>query len=414
MVDASPRTQADPGRAVIHVGAPKTGTTFLQETMWANRDRLLEAGVEILGSDQGRHYRAGKDLRDIPFEPANPGVSWVGAWDRLCEIARLSPSPVVVISDEHLAAATPQQAQRAARSLAPRHVHVVYASRALPGLLPSEWQEYVKHGSSAPYGEWLDDVLSSTTRGPGDWFWSVHDPTGVITRWTAGVPVAQVHLLTMPPPGAPRDEIWRRFAATLPVDPTCAPDLPHGSNPSLGLAATEVLRRVNAALPEDFPSWHRTGVVRDVLANRVLNPIGGGGRPAMSAELGARVQERMDHVVEAIPELGCDVVGDLADLRAPVPSQPPESAGIDGDQLADVSIRALAGLAEQVAQTRDSRRQAELELDALLGEARYNVEHPIEALVTRVKRRVLQYEDENEALGQALSAYRRLRDRARR
>jgi hypothetical protein len=32
-------------RVVIHVGTPKSGTTYLQDTMWESRAALLDAGV---------------------------------------------------------------------------------------------------------------------------------------------------------------------------------------------------------------------------------------------------------------------------------------------------------------------------------------------------------------------------------
>jgi len=36
-------------RVFLHVGAPKSGTTFLQTVMWENREGLAERGVLIPG-----------------------------------------------------------------------------------------------------------------------------------------------------------------------------------------------------------------------------------------------------------------------------------------------------------------------------------------------------------------------------
>ena len=76
-----------------------------------------------------------------------------------------SPAPIVVVSDEHLASLQPNQVTRAVEALAPREVHVIYATRDLVGLLPSEYQEFVKHGDTATYDEWAADVLSADRQG---------------------------------------------------------------------------------------------------------------------------------------------------------------------------------------------------------------------------------------------------------
>ena len=33
-----------PGRVILHVGSPKTGTSFVQDTLFENRDLLRERG----------------------------------------------------------------------------------------------------------------------------------------------------------------------------------------------------------------------------------------------------------------------------------------------------------------------------------------------------------------------------------
>ena len=62
--------------------------------------------------------------------------------------------------------------------------------------------------------------------------------------------------MTVPPSGAPRDELWNRFAAAIDL-PDVAIELPEAAaNSSLGPAEAELLRHVNASLPADFP-WPR-------------------------------------------------------------------------------------------------------------------------------------------------------------
>ena len=412
-------------RAYLHIGAPKTGSTFLQGILWNNRDALLDHGVHVLGEDRGQHYRAGHDLRGLRFDPADPGVDWTGAWERMARRADESTALSVVVSDEHLASLRPDQVSRAVEALAPRHVHVVYATRDLVGLLPSEYQEFVKHGATASYDDWATDVLSADRRGPGRWFWRVHDVDDVVARWSTRVPLDQIHVITMPGPDAPRDEIWRRFASVLGVDHLVATADSETSNTSLGPAQVEVLRRVNAALPTDFPRWHRAGIARDVLANRVLNPLTTGGRLELRDDLQAEVLARAERAHAALPTLGCDLVGEVTDLAVD-PTRLAGSPAPTAEDLLDVAVRALAGMTEHAGQMKDAlvaerleRRQAE---EAALEEHRRALahalaaqdaafweQHPMARRIQDGKERVVAAEESNGVVRAAMSRYRRLR-----
>jgi hypothetical protein len=131
-------------RAIVHIGEPKTGTTFLQQVMWRNRGELAAAGVLLPGHHPQDHFRAQNDLRDIEKLPSDPAGSWAAEWDVLALQAREAPG-VSVISHELFCAADAGQAERAVKSLRPAEVHVVLTLRDMASLLPAEWQETVKH-----------------------------------------------------------------------------------------------------------------------------------------------------------------------------------------------------------------------------------------------------------------------------
>jgi hypothetical protein len=52
-----------PPRVYLHIGEPKTGTTFLQHALWGNRARLAGQGVLLPGYTRRDHSRASRDLR---------------------------------------------------------------------------------------------------------------------------------------------------------------------------------------------------------------------------------------------------------------------------------------------------------------------------------------------------------------
>jgi hypothetical protein len=337
----------------------------------------------------------------VPFDPADPGVDWHGAWDILASAAAASPAATVLISDEHLASLSPEQVARVVAGLAPREVHVVYAMRNLQGLLPSEWQEYVKHGSQLSFDDWSRQVITKPRTGPGRWFWRVHDGAGVVRRWSAGVPEPQIHVMMLPPKSEGPDALWRRFAGIIGVDPAVATNFDVAANISLSLAETEVLRRVNAALPPDFPRWHRTGLVRDVLAVKVMTGVGTG-RPGLAADLQPDLARRAQRTVRALRGSDCDVVGDLSVLAV-------ESAPVVGDVVPDdaellhSAVDSIAGLLVHMAWMRDDRRRVESRLRQAMLKA---------PVMHRLRGRVISWEDRSRGVAAALRVYRKTRYRS--
>jgi len=389
-------------RVFLHVGAPKTGTTYIQGVLWSNRSALKEAGLHVVGASRGDHYRGGHDLRDIPYDPKDPRPDWTGAWDVLAGLANESDADSVVISDEHLAALTPDQVERAIAALRTREVHVVYATRNLARLLPSEWQEFVKHGSQLSFDEWTQKIFGSRTKGPGKWFWSVHDPVDVIERWSSHVPVDRIHVLTLPLPGADKNELWRRFCSVVDVDPDAATEFEVAGNDSLGVAEAELLRRVNAALPETFPVWHHRFLGRDVLATKMLSPRSKGGKPQLPESVRPLVLERSEKSIAGIRESGVDLVGDLAEIEITEDLAAGEPLPSDGEIL-DASVDAIALLLVRMGRMRDDRRKAEGKLRRQMRES---------APMVRARTRLAGVADRTKLGSKALDRYRSFRMRA--
>lgn len=375
-------------RVFLHVGAPKTGTTFLQRVLWTNRETLADQGVDVPGADRGEHYRAAYDLRAVPAAPADPKrpiPEWEGAWDRLAAAVRESPRAVAAISDERLAAATPEEAERAVAGLAPAELHVVYTAREFVGLLPAAWQEFVKNGFSLGFEEWLADIFDQGRDGAaGAWFWRVQDAADVLRRWAVTVPPERVHVIPMPSPPAPTALLWERFASLLDIDPGRVDMEGANVNSSLSWEQTELLRRVNAALPPDFPEWHYFGVVRDVFGRDVLQARAHRRmRPVVPPGRADEARAWAEHLVAELDRAGYDVAGELDELRPPAePSEgdsgveseePGEAAATPGDgtrvpDTADVlavSVDGIAGLLGHIGVMRDRRRRTDQRLARL-------------------------------------------------
>ena len=294
-------------RVYLHVGLPKTGTTYVQTVLWRNREALAEQGLVYPGVRRREHLWASMVVREHPgLERRNPRAE--GAWDRLLEQVREAPDGVL-ISHEFFGAASAEQARRALRDLGDVEVHLIVTARDLVSVVTSYWQEYVKHGFDRP----LDDFPPSEDRGD-EWTWAAVDLLGVLERWGSALPPERVHLLVLPEQGAPRETLVTQFAALLGVDASVL-DL-EGANPnsSLGVVEVELLRRLVRRL-DGFTSALDRGVwIRGYLSHDVLVPHGSESfqpSPDRLAELVARA----DATVDAVRNAHYDVVGDLERLR---------------------------------------------------------------------------------------------------
>ncbi len=241
----------------LHIGLPKTGTTYLQSVLWgsegrAGRRRLPAPGSRPPRAPLGRARAAGAaPPRAAPRQGARhaePG------WSRRSTATggrRSSPTSSCAAP----AASRPGASSRRSR---PAEVHLVVTARDTLGMLTSGWAEYVKNGGTKPLSEMHGDRLG----GQAEFGWRTWDLGGVLRRWGRHVPPEQVHVLPMPGPGQPRDQHWRNFAGVLGLDPDRydAPEEPR--NPALGVVQIELLRRVNPHLtafrrPVDRGTWIR-------------------------------------------------------------------------------------------------------------------------------------------------------------
>jgi hypothetical protein len=332
-------------RVFLHIGEPKTGTTFLQQVMWSNRAELAARGVVLPGHHPQDHYRASQDLRGITKLASDPAGSWTGEWEILASQARRAKT--AVISHELFSAAADAQAGRAVASLQPAEVHVVLTVRDMGSLLPAEWQETVKHRNARQWQDWLGDVIDRESVDADRrqwWFWKVHDTLAIAGIWSRYVPADRVHVIIMPPPGASRTLLWERFASLLGVDPASVDTSLARPNVSLGLPEIEFLRRLNLALPAEIPDWFYMWNVKEAVAHQ-FGPGPRGGRLALPPERAAWAAEQAELLIAGLASSKYDVVGDPGELRPRPAAEPAVDPHAQPPELVlDAAVQAAATL----------------------------------------------------------------------
>jgi hypothetical protein len=340
----------------LHIGAPKTGTTYLQHRLSRNVKSLARHDVHFptrspLVSPELFQFRAALDLlgQDWGGQPGHAD----GAWGQLAK--RLTTrSGISIVSHEILAPAQPDGIARVMRDLEGCEVHVVYSARDLARALPAAWQESIKQGRKWAYRRFLNRVEFGHP-----WFYRAFDLPTVLTNWNVGVPPERVHLVTVPQRGADPGELFRRFCTAFGIDPAWAPLDSDRLNTSLGVAETQVIRQLNRRMDratrreKEYDELIRELLAQDRLVHRDSAPV------RLPPGRFAWANEQAESWIEWVKGSGIHVVGDLDDLR-PVPLAEAEPYvnpdKVPARAVLAAAVDALSAMTREAASRPDPRR----------------------------------------------------------
>lgn len=359
-------------RVVLHVGLPKSGTTFLQHSLAENAEALSDRGVLYPQGPRDVMFRAALDVRGNHKEWGRKRQDVEGTWDTLCREAHQHVG-TTVISHELLAAACRQQVDAATSMLKGLEVHVVVTVRDLARQLVAEWQEGVKHGRRVTFEEFNARVGAGDTGrddGLARRFYAAQDLPDVLGRWGRWLPPEQVHVLVGAPEGAGSSVLWSRFAKVVGFDPDGFPPTTAGhTNASLGVNEIDLLRRVNIALDGRLPQPAYGRIAKRRLAQGLLAGQGSP-RPSLPAPTYAAVLPVAERWARQVERAGYTVHGDLDDLLPVEPAdeqahpddvspthQRDVAASVIAELLLDVE-RAQAAAARQQDKRRSWKKKA--------------------------------------------------------
>ncbi len=333
-------------RVFVHIGLPKTATSYLQTLIWSNRDRLRARGVVVAGAERRDHLWASRTVRDDPHLAAAPERHRT-AWSRIrAELA--ASEGTGLISHEFFAAASRPQAVAMVNALPAPEVHLVVTAREPLGLFTASWQESLKNGSTTPMADYGRRVSRKPT---AIWNWRTLDLRLVLERWSGAVPPERIHVVVLDP-SAPREDVWHRFAAVVGF-PTEGLDL-SGSfpNTSMGVAEAETLRRINGSLTGFTKAFDKGVYIRTFLADERLVPRRGDRfwpEPDQVEDCRRRGEEAVAHLRSA----PYDVSGDLDHLLVPEQLEPRRSTtSVTEAEVAAVAVDLAATMLGDVRRLR--------------------------------------------------------------
>ncbi len=350
-----------PARVYLHIGLPKSGTTFLQTSLADNRSALRSReGVLVPAGDQGLMFRAALDVRGNHRAWGQRRTDVAGAWDQVCLAARRHHGTTVV-SHELLAAAPSHRIAAAMTTLSGLEVHVVVTVRDPASQAVAEWQEGVKHGRTLSFREFRRRVLGGDESDEyARRFAEAQDLPRVLTRWSAAVPAERVHVVCTPPRGTDPRELWRLFGSVVGFDGD-AHDVAGRANASLGVVEIDLLRRVNVALAGRLAAPQYGTLMKRYFAEQVLSEHVSD-RPTVPGALYDELLHVGRQWTKEVERAGYCVHGNLEHLL-PVRPDEPGLHPDDVDRRAELAT-ATSVLAEVLVDLQRSRaRVADLEAE---------------------------------------------------
>jgi hypothetical protein len=306
----------------LHIGLPKSGSTFVQSLLGGNRQALKEHGFVYPYVEQEGMFHAAVEMSGRPDYWGLSRSQIAGTFAQLLRRGR-NLGGTMVLSHEIFGGASREQIEVIGQHVADLDLHVVVTVRDIGRTITAQWQEQVKNGSRQPFADYADGILSSLPEEPAGavrGFWRGQNLGWLLQRWSTLAPPERTHVVVTPSGGAGPEVLWHRFAAAigLPLDALDPSTVP-ARNESLGAPQIKFLREVNEALDDRLEQpwfsivakrWFAQSLLSQVSAHKPITP--------------APVAERLTAVTQAwiglLESGGYQVYGDLDELLPDVPS----------------------------------------------------------------------------------------------
>ena len=294
---------------VIHIGAPKCGSTALQEAFKVNRGAMRAAGVHYIGR-QAHWVDAAKGAvgaRDRVTGKPVPRAEWQAL---LREVASVNGA-TALISSEWFASASEDRVRAIVSDLDPKRLHAVLMIRPLSRTLPSAWQQGLKLGGSERFTGWLEKVLQDPASDQSSRLWSKHRYDIIAKRW-ANV-LGPERLTVIVANEKDPSSIFSAFGELLGLPPGTLATPPKRTNPSLSAFEADMLAELNRLYFEHGGTLrdYRAGVMKTF--DSYVNSLRSGSveRSVIPSEHAEAVQKLNADIAAGIRSIGCAVAGDL-------------------------------------------------------------------------------------------------------
>ena len=324
------------GTRLIHIGPPKTGTTYIQGAFRASRE---------FASAQGVHY-AGPNCRRVTAVHAimgirNPKTGEIpspSTWRALVDEINGAGDQRVLLSNERFSLAKSNMIRSIVEDVGPDRAHVVVSLRPLSRMLSSQWQQHIQSGTEISYEDFLEQIFSDPDSDRAkSLFWHAQRHDQLIARWAEIVGLQNMTVIALDE--RDHDFVLRAFEQLLGLrDGTLVAG--DRTNRSMTMAEIEIVRSFNEQFfAEGLSRQLHVMVMHRGMTNYIKAREPGPDEPRIETPQWAldRAGEIADEMVDAIVASGVRIVGDpehlrpvmtsrLVDGRQPDPGITPEIA----------------------------------------------------------------------------------------
>ena len=349
------------GRVVLHIGAMKTGTSYLQSVLGSNQQGLEDAGFTFLGGKFGIQARAVRDVLNLPRSPGKNRVRWAA----LAEEAHKLEGRTGIVSMEFLSFAGPRHVRAFLQPLEGLQVDVIATVRDQFRVIPAQWQTYTRNYGTDDWDTYLRRIEpTKLPRQQSRAFRTFHraqDVLPALERWRETDQVATTHVMTVPGPGAPREELWHRFRAAAGI-PDVAVDVEGvHDNASLGFGSCDYLRRVNPYL-QDVPARRYRKGMRAVVTSALVPRRQSESRPELDLRAAKYARTLNEELRSGIAGSDYRLWGSLEDLPVPadLSAYPKTAPAVPRDEVDGAARAVWSHLAAQLGEV-DRRSPAALD-----------------------------------------------------
>ena len=302
----------------MHAGFHKTGTTAIQSSFFAAKDKLSKLGITYPDVGGKAHHKAIYSLMAKTWGWEDRGgvlatdKKWQDFIKQIKQIKRAKST--ALISSEFLCELNEEQIAKFKKDLACSDVKIYFTLRPLLKIIPSAYQQHLKIGIKSSYEKWLHSILDEpgvSTITPS--FWVRHMHADVLAKWAKHFGKENVIVIVVDEKQP--DFMYQEFNNLLSLKPGfLKPQLDQDSNRSLTLDEIALLNTINKKFPKkrswhDYETFIRNGSIK-YLTNKVV-PEPDAAKlltPQWAVDIAKTVSKRN---VEEIKALGIQIIGDF-------------------------------------------------------------------------------------------------------
>lgn len=329
---------------ILHIGAPKCGSTALQSALFLNREALKNHGTEYIGA-RAHWTNAAKSVVGVG-DRVSGRVPPISEWQSMVGWARRATGEGrrALISSEWFASADEPCVERIVRDLGSESLNIVLMIRPLTSTLPSAWQQSLKLGATIGLQAWLEAVLFHPEDPRSKTVWLKHRYDATARRWSEVVGPENVTVVVVDEKN--RSGIFDDFSRIIGVPLGTLSVQSDRTNPSLSAFEADVLAELNAMFFAQGGTLreYRSGVLRTF--DGYVNSIRQGEvqKSRVPSAMRSAVYERNNEIAQGLGAIGCTIIGDLEGFAsAPTFSSSTQSSEPDGTQR-ERDVRSAAGM----------------------------------------------------------------------